>query len=173
MTPLDRLEWLAAVAAERSLWGAPVAVAGALAYLASEGKCHPGLALLVQETGLHKATCARVLAKLERAGFVGKQKRQGRGRATEYTLKLSHANATVSEPKVNGKTVAQTVAQTVAPRCDTEWGSGVKDLTTSARAAGMVRREAVAKHVKREIPTRGPQATPLGARGQISGGNHK
>lgn len=44
MSPLDRLEWLAAVAADREIWGAPVAVAGALAYLAKGGICHPGLA---------------------------------------------------------------------------------------------------------------------------------
>lgn len=150
MTPLDRLEWIAAVAANRDLWGAPAAVAGALAYLADKGHAHPGLHLLVQQTGLHKSTIARALNRLTACGYLGKIKRQGRGKASEYMLKLSRLDATVSADPVNGQSVAQTVAQTVAQLCDTDRGIGVvkaTDITLSlaetsegrARDAGKTR----------------------------------
>ncbi len=47
------------------------------------GSCFPSLTLLARETGIHRATVCRALAKLEREGVL-QRLRGGRGRPTRY-----------------------------------------------------------------------------------------
>lgn len=129
MTPLDRLEWLQAIAGDRSIPHPSLRVAVALCgYLGREGdSVYPGIDNLAADCALHRATVVRMLEALRRAGHIEKRKGGGRGRATEWTLKTVADRATVSDPS-NSRALAtvkpdklsqETVAETVAGSAET------------------------------------------------------
>lgn len=88
MNPVERLEWLSAVARDDSLPRSAVQVASVLAvYGRSEtGIARPGNLALASETGLSKSTVIRTLARLELAGWVRRGGGGYRDMAVEWHL---------------------------------------------------------------------------------------
>lgn len=146
MTPLDRVLWVGAVMRDHGLSEATLRVAGVLPEFINGklGTARPGLDFLASQCGLHRSTTARALASLVLAGHLEKHRGGGRGKASEYRLKLSHLAATVSSHKTVAlqsdslgqnpapETVAQTVAQTVAPAATLQGYQG-KDLSNPSQ----------------------------------------
>ena len=127
MRPLDRLRWIASIAADRKLPPLALHIASTLAqYVDSHiGTARPGLHTLAADTGLHHSTVVKMLHALEHGGYLHKSVGGGRGRATEWTpqtvalapIELEPETVatepTVKTPETVAKTVGETVAKTV------------------------------------------------------------
>src|SRR5688572_29641046 len=98
MTPRERFEWMEAVLADAALTAATKVVAQRLALHLNlqTGICNPSWETLARETSQSRATIARALDRLERAGRIRRATHQGR--STDYLFITRLTDETGSTP---------------------------------------------------------------------------
>ncbi len=85
MSPLDRLQWLAAVNRHPGMTPAGRAVAIALAVRAREGECYPGVRRFALDCGMTERGARGGVETLEKAGFLTVDRRAVGERADRKT----------------------------------------------------------------------------------------
>lgn len=144
MTPLDRLEWLGAIAKDGGLGPQALQVAvGLVSFVnAKSSEARPGLPNLTEESGTSVSTVKRQLAYLRNAGYLDKRTGGGRGRATVWRLTFPPETGSLSGPVYGTETGSQTGPETgpetgpgVSPQQGRTWGTGVRSARATPAAA--------------------------------------
>ena len=130
MSPLDRLDWLAALSTDQRLSERALRLAAQIAaHVHRDGRAVVPMTDILAALPVSKDTLRRAQADLERGGWLEVTGGRGRGNAKSYQPKMptmmngkrSQLIATFSERDELTEKVAQKVAQKVATMCDPPW----------------------------------------------------